>query len=194
MAGHRRLIRRRAGRQLGTPKKADLEALWKRNVELRKKALSNKLSPQEFQSLPPQLRLPVKLHGFERPQGLRGPALVQWVMLLGGIWRDKRFDDFINALLEHGIVKPYTHEFDPDRQGPELDMSNEFMRIKCLEEVRARYEQVGSWRRASEEIAAEWGLPGNSLGANSLDAVARGLRDQLRSPKKPSSDQLRSKK
>src|SRR5262249_24788589 len=111
----------------GAPK--DLEALWRRHRAIRKKARGGKLvreelkhlppevrhrplSPQEFRSLPPQLRLPLKLHGFGRPQGLRGPALVQWVMLLGGICRDKRFDDFINALFEHGIVDSRIYEID----------------------------------------------------------------------------------
>src|SRR5262249_46788535 len=140
MAGHRRLIRRGGGRRLGT--RTDLEALWKRNIELRKKALSNKLSPQELKSLPPQLRLPVKLHGFGRPQGLRGPALVQWVMLLGGICKDKRFDDFINALFEHGIVDSHIYEKIDDHRTHQFLPNWQYQQTRCLEEVRARYKQV----------------------------------------------------
>jgi hypothetical protein len=162
----------------------DVEALWRHNKNLRKKALSNKLSPQEFQSLPPQLRLPIKLHGFGRPKGLRGPALVQWVMLLGGICRDKRFDDFLNALFEHGIVDsriyeiddPRTHQFLPNWQ--EVDRDNEYQQTRCLEEVRARMKQGKSKRQACREVAAEWAL------GNSLEAGWKGLSDQLRPPKK----------
>jgi hypothetical protein len=163
----------------GNPK--DLEVLWECNRKVRKKALGGELSPQELKSLPPKLRLPPKLHGLGRRKDLRGPALVEYLMLQGGIWRDKRFDDCINALLEHEMVDPHTHEF-TDRQGPEVDRDNEYHQARCLEEVRARTEQCGSERRASLEIAAEWGLPGNSL-----DAVAKRLRDQLRASKKRTS-------
>jgi|SRR5262249_30011879 len=174
MAGHRRLIRRGAGRRLGTPKD-DLEALWRRNMELRKKAF--KLSPQEFQSLPPQLRLPHKLHGFPRPKRLRGPGLVQWAMLLAGIYGDKRFDDFINALFEHGIVDcriyeigdPRTHQFLPNWQ--QVDRDNKYQQTRGLEEVRARMGQGKSKRQACREIAAEWAL-GNSLEAG-VEVVKR---------------------
>jgi hypothetical protein len=51
----------------GAPKD-DLEALWERNRMLREKALGGKLSSQEVQSLPPQLRWPVKLHGLNGPK------------------------------------------------------------------------------------------------------------------------------
>jgi len=154
-----------------------LRALWTRNRELRKKALSNKLSPQEFQNLPPQLRWPDKLHGFGRPKELRGPALVKWLMLLGGIWRDPRFDDCINAFLEHGIIKPYTHEF-TGQQEPEIDQVNEYRQARCLEEVRALIEQGMDVRPACRKVAANWALGG------SLDAGEQQLRDRLR-PKKP---------
>jgi len=158
---------------MGGTSKDDLEALWKRNVELRKKALSNKLSPQEFQSLPPQLRSPHKLYGPRRPQGLRGPALVEWAMFLGEICQDKRFYDFINALLEHGIVEPAlledrtvnprTHEF-TNWQGPEIDRDNEYQQERRLEEVRALIEQGMDVRPACRKVAAEWAL-GTSLTA-----------------------------
>jgi hypothetical protein len=163
----------------GTPK--DLEALWQRNKAMRKKALSGELSPQELQSLPPQLRLPPKLRGFGRRKDLRGPALVEYLMLQGGIWRDKRFDDCINALLEHEMIDPHTHEF-TDRQGPEVDRDNEYQQARCLAEVRAQIKQVGSVRQAAMVVAAEWGLPGNSF-----VAVAQRLRDQLRLSKKRAS-------
>jgi hypothetical protein len=204
MAAQRRSSARPGAGRRGTPKD-DLEALWGRNKAIRKKAMGKKLSREEFQSLPPplqhqrplspqeyqsipsQLRFPPKAYGFERSEGLRGPVLVQYLMLLEVTWRDKRFGDCINALLEHEIVNPgevrttidpRTYEF-TDRQGPEIDSSNEYMEAKCLEEVRARIERCGSERQASRQIAAEWGLPGNSL-----DAVAKGLRDKLRALKK----------
>jgi hypothetical protein len=152
-----------------TPK--DLVALWGRNNELHEKALAGKLSPPEFRSLPPQLRLPVKQRGWGRPRkGLHGPPLVEWLMCLGGIWQDTRFDDCINAMFEHGIVDPDTHEI-TDRKGPEVDRSNEYMRAKCLEEFRVRHEQIGSRLRASLEVAAEWAL------GRSLEAGAKWLRD-----------------
>jgi hypothetical protein len=195
MAAPRPPTRRGAGRRPGPPKD-DLKAIWERNKAIRKRTSGTKLSPRELQSLPPhirhlrplspreyqslspQLRGPAQLHGYARPKGLRGPALVQWLMLLGGTWQDKRFHDCINALLEHGIVEPYTHKF-TDRQGPLIDNSNEYLQSRCLAEVRARTEQCGSERQASRQIAAEWGLPGNSL-----EAVAKRLRDQLRPSKK----------
>jgi len=154
----------------------DLEAIWKRNKELRKKALSGKLSPQDFRSLPPQLRWPDKLHGFPRPEGLRGPPLVQWLMLLGEIWRDKRFDDCINAFLEHGIVKPYNHEFVPDKLRLELDSYNEHQKSERLAQVRALIEQGMDVRPACRKVAAEWAL------GVSLTAGEQQLRDQLRPP------------
>jgi hypothetical protein len=151
----------------------DLEARWERNKKLRKKAVSNELSPEELQSLPSQLRLPVKLRGFARPKTLRGPALVKWLRIQGGVWQDKRFDDFINALFEHGIVDPHTYEF-TDRQGPGIDQSNEYQQARCLAEVRARIRPGTSTLRACQEVAAEWAL------GNSLEAGAKQLSDQLR--------------
>jgi hypothetical protein len=177
----------------GAPKYLEaLEALWWRSRGMRKKALGGELvqkelehlppelrdrplSLEEYQSLPPQLRLPVELHGFRRPKELRGPALIKWLMLLDGIWQDRRFGNCINAFLEHGIVDPHTHEF-ITRQGPELDRDNEYQQTKCLEEVRARIQQGKSELRSSLEVAAEWGLLGKG---GSLDAVAKGLRDRL---------------
>jgi hypothetical protein len=157
-----------------TPK--TLAALWKRNSELREKAIAGKLSPSEFRSLPPQLRLPVKLRGWPRPpKGLHGPAVVEWLRGLGAVWQDTRFDDCINALFEHGIVDAGTPEragtYKISRQNPEVDRSNEYMRAKCLEEFRARHEQIGSQLRASLEVAAEWAL------GRSLEAGAKWLRD-----------------
>lgn len=161
----------------GTPK--NLKALWDDNKKVRKAALSNKLSPQALQGLPPQLRGPIKLYGFKRPKELRGPTLVEYLMLLAGIWRDKRFGDCINALYDHGIVNPHTHEFVPDQQGPEIDRSNKYQQTRCLAEVRARIKQGKSARRACQEVAAEWALPGNSF-----EAAVQRLRDQLQSSKK----------
>jgi hypothetical protein len=54
----------------------ELEARWERNKAARKAALRKDASPKFLQSLPPQLRTPVKAHGFARPKGLRGPDLV----------------------------------------------------------------------------------------------------------------------
>ena len=97
----------------------DLEALWDRNKALRKAALRKDASPKFIQSLPPELRTNVKVHGFARPKGLRGPVLVNYLMLLGvGFWGEERFDDCINALLQHEIVAPRTFEF-TKKQFPE---------------------------------------------------------------------------
>jgi hypothetical protein len=161
----------------GAPKD-DLEALWERNRMLREKALGGKLSSQEVQSLPLQLRWPVKLHGFERPKGLRGPALVKWLTFQGGIWQDKRFGDLIDALYEHGLVDLDTHEFTDQQGPPELDTDNEYQQARCLEEVRARIGPDKSKRQACREVAAEWAL------GNSHEAGWRWLSDQLRPPKK----------
>src|SRR5262245_42334046 len=94
------------------PKNKDLEALWRRNIPKRK-AVLRKLAepalcedglPELLQSFPPQLRNPVKVDGLAQPKGLRGPILVNYLISLAMFWRDKRFDDCIAALLEHGIV------------------------------------------------------------------------------------------
>jgi len=180
----------------------EAEELWECNKAMRKKALAlggkllqeeekhlppegrGELSAEEYQrflqSLPPQLRLPVELHGFGRPQGVRAPSLIKWLMLLDGIWQDRRFGDCINAFLAHGIIDPHTNSF-TDRQPPELDRDNKYLQAKCLEELRARIQQVRSKRRASLEIAAKWGLLGKG---GTLDAVAKGLRDKLRALRK----------
>ena len=159
---------------MGGTSKGVLEALWRRSRAIRKKALGRKLSkqelqslppqlqypgelsPQDFQSLPPQLRWPDKLHGFPRPKGLRGPALVQWVMFLAGYCGDKRFDDFINALLEHKIIEAGTHGFIPG-PGPEIDRANEYQQARCLEEVHAQIKQGMDVRPACRKVAAEIG-------------------------------------
>jgi hypothetical protein len=126
----------------GAPKYLEaLEALWWRSRGMRKKALGGELvqkelehlppelrdrplSLEEYQSLPPQLRLPVELHGFRRPKELRGPALIKWLMLLDGIWQDRRFGNCINAFLEHGIVDPHTHEFITDKDPNSIGITN----------------------------------------------------------------------
>src|SRR5262245_29222457 len=95
-----------------TPKDKDMEALWRRNIAEREAvlrrladpALRKDVSPELLQSFPPQLRNPVKVDGLAKPKGLRGPILVNCLILLAMFYRDKRFDDCIAALLEHGIV------------------------------------------------------------------------------------------
>ena len=59
----------------GTPK--NLKALWDDNKKVRKAALSNKLSPQALQGLPPQLRGPIKLYGFSDPKNCADPP--SWI-------------------------------------------------------------------------------------------------------------------
>src|SRR5215510_2568146 len=95
-----------------------LDALWRRNIAERKAvlrkladpALRKDLSPKLLQSLPPHLRNPVKVHGLARPKELRGSVLVNYLISLAIFWQDKRFDDCVAALLEHGIVKLHTHQ------------------------------------------------------------------------------------
>jgi hypothetical protein len=121
----------------------DLEKLWRQN----------------------RGRLQRTFHSY-RPKGVRGPALVKWLMLLGGIWQDRRFDDCINALLEHGIVKPYSHEFIDPQDADEL--------ARCVAEVRARVAHGESRRQACLEVAAKYGLRGNSL-----ESAAQRLRERV---------------
>ena len=165
----------------------DLEALWRRNIAERKAvlrkladpALCKDLSPKLLQSLPPQLRNPVKVRGFARPKGLRGPVLVNYLILLGAvIWGETRFDDCISALLEHGIVEPWTFEFTAKQFPAAVARHNEYYQAQCLAEVRAREERCGSERQACREVAAEWGWPGNSF-----NAAAQQLRDHYRRSK-----------
>jgi hypothetical protein len=156
----------------------ELEALWERNKAKRKEALRKDASPKLLQSLPPQLRNPVKVHGLARPKGLRGRVLVNYLISLAIFWQDKRFDDCINALLQHGIVKPFTFEF-TGKPWPAVVRHNEYYLAKCLAEVRAQVERCGSERQACREVAAEWAWPGNSL-----NAAAQQLRGLYRISKK----------
>jgi hypothetical protein len=166
------------------------EALWRHNRATRKRVLTRsgllKLSPQQLQRLPAQLRRPDKVHGFVRPKGLRGSTVFQYLLQLSLVWRDERFDDCISALFEHGIIEARTHtnkqgkkvvtyKFS-NRQGLYVDRNNENQQAECLAEVRRRIQRGNSERQACAEVAAEWGLPGNSFTA----AVQR-LRDLLRS-------------
>jgi hypothetical protein len=168
----------------------ELEELWERNKALRKAALRRDASPKLLQSLPLHLRTPVKVHGFARPKGLRASDLVEYLMLLGvGFWGEKRFDDCINALLQHGIVKAAarrgrprrrpTFEFTKKQFPAAAERHNEYYQTKCLAEIRAREVRCGFERQACREVAAEWGWPGNSL-----NAAAQQLRDHYRRSKK----------
>ena len=161
----------------GTSRQKALEALWERNRAVRKE-LSD-LPPasrmKELQGLPVELRRPYKLHGAPRPKGLRGPALFEFLRQQSNVWRDKRFDDCINALFEHEIVDGNSLEF-TDKQGPELDSYNQRQVSDCLIEVRLRIKQGMSERQACTEVAAERGLPGNSL-----TAASQRLRDLRKS-------------
>jgi hypothetical protein len=149
----------------GASRQKELEALWERNRAVRKELCD--LPPagtKVLQSLPAELLRPYKLHGFPRPKGLRGPALFKCLVQLSIVYRDKRFDDCINAVLEHGIVDSDSCEF-TDKQGPELDSYNQRQVDECLAEVRSRVKQGVSERQACREVAADWGLPGNSFAA-----------------------------
>jgi hypothetical protein len=179
----------------------EAETLWERNKAIRKRFLSQELtaqelqrlppelrgelSPQAFQSVPSQLRLPVEVRGLAPLKGLRAETLFQYLLRLSVVFpEDKRFTDFLSALFEHEIIVPNpeksvvirgkrvvktTHRFSRKQR---LEY-NEHSQSKLLAELRARKE-VRSELRASKEIAAEWGLPNNSL-----DAAAKGLRDKL---------------
>jgi hypothetical protein len=160
----------------------DLEALWRRNTAKRKEVLDQlaerKLSPELLQSLPPHLREPVKLRAAP-PKELRGPVLVNYLISLGAaIWGETRFDDCIQALLQHRLVKPRTFEF-TQNPWPAVLRHNASYLAKCLAEVRAREQRCGSERQACREVAAEWGWPGNSF-----NAAAQRLRDHYRRSKK----------
>ena len=176
----------------GISRQKELETLWRHNRAKRKKVLTRseslKLSPQQLQSVPAQLRRPDKVHGFVRPKGLRGSTVFQYLLQLALVWRDKRFDDCISALFEHGIIETrtytnkqgkevVTYEFS-NRQGLYADRYNEDQQAECLAEVHARIKRGKSERQACAEVAAEWGLPGNSFMAS-----AQRLRDLLRSSK-----------
>src|SRR5215831_19700842 len=150
----------------------ELEALWRHNRATRKRVLTRsewlKLSPQQLQRIPAQLRSPDKVHGFVRPKGLRGSTVFQYLLQLSVVWRDKRFDDCISALLEHGIIEIRRHtneegkevvsyEFS-NRQGLYADRYNENRQAECLAEVHARIKRGKSERQACGEVAAEWAL------------------------------------
>jgi hypothetical protein len=168
----------------GISRQKELEVLWRHNRATRKKILTGsewlKLSPQQLQRIPAQLRYPDKVHGFVRPKGLRASTVFQFLLLLSTVWMDKRFDDCISALLEHGIIEKNKQgkEVFSNRQGLYADRYNENWQAECLAEVQARIKRVKSERQACREVAAEWGFPGNSFTA----AVQR-LRDLFRSSK-----------
>src|SRR5262245_23830437 len=86
----------------GISRQKELEALWRHNRATRKKVLTRsellKLSLQQLQKVPAQLRRPDKVHGIVRPKGLRGSAVFQYLLQLSVVWRDERFDHCISAL------------------------------------------------------------------------------------------------
>jgi hypothetical protein len=173
-------------------KAKELEELWKRNKKQREKLLDPEASFEDpkalfefIQSLPPQLKvpvkvgnLPVKVAGSKRPKELRGPPLVTFLLAQGLIWGDERFNVCVNALFEHEIVDPSTHDF-TGKQGPGEKRHNEYYQAKCLAEVDARIKQCGSERQACDEVAAEWAWPGTSF-----KAAAQQLRELYRASKK----------
>jgi hypothetical protein len=89
-------------------------------------------------------------------------------------YRDKRFADWINALLEHGIVDGDSFEF-TDTQGPEVDSYNQRQVSELLAKVCSRMKQGVSERQACGEVAADCGLP-----ANSFPAAIEQLRHRRR--------------
>jgi hypothetical protein len=164
----------------------ELEARWERNRAARKWAVSKKLwdlPPEErmraLQSVPDKLRRPYKIHGAMRPKNLRGPVLIEYLMMLGITWNDRRFDNCINALYEHGIVNsqignPQPHEF-TNRQGPEADAFNRWQQNECLAEISSLMKRGMEEKTACAKVAAEWGLP-----ANSFEAAVEQLRYLIR--------------
>jgi hypothetical protein len=136
---------------------------WSRNKKLRAKARRLDISPTERQDIPPHLRAPEKSYGFLRVGGLRGPAVVQWLMLMDGFYPHRRcYLECINAMHEDGVINS-KHEF--ISEGPLVDRERECLLAKRLEEVQAlvtmkRYSQ---WQ-ACTEVAANWAL-GKSLEA-----------------------------
>src|SRR5262245_40162721 len=174
----------------GISRQKELDALWWRNRAEREKLLKKgellKLSPQQLQRIPAPLRLPDKVHGFVRPKGLRASTVFQFLLQLSVVWRDTRFDDCISALLQHRIIEIRRHtnkqgkevviyEFS-NRQGLYANRYNENQQAECLAEVQARIKQGKSERQACAEVAAEWGVAGNSF-----TAAAQRLRDLFRS-------------
>jgi hypothetical protein len=143
-----------------TPRQKKLEARWWRSQKKRKAD-----------------GRPKAMLGFERPQGLRGPALVEYLVLLSSYWRDKRFADCISALLEHGIVEPDTHKF-TNAKSPEIDRYNQQQDVECLAQVRHRIRTGESKNRACEEVAADRGF------GNSFDAAVKHLKDLLEQSRK----------
>jgi len=157
----------------------ELEELWERNAAIRQKAQRGELSPQAFQSMPSQLRFPVEIRGLAPLEGLRAEILFQYLLRLSVVFpEDKRFGDCLSALFDHEIIVSHrgktaavsTHRFSRKQR---LEY-NEQSQSKLLVEVRARMKDGKSPRRACLEVAAAWGIPGNSL-----VAAAQRLKDLL---------------
>ncbi len=115
---------------------------------------------------------PEALLSFKRPKGLRGPMLVEYLTVLASVWRDRRFSDCIDALLEHELVEPDTHKF-TNAQSPEMDRYNRQEDRECLAQVRDRARTGESINRACEEVAAAHGF------GNSFNAAVDHLKDLL---------------
>jgi hypothetical protein len=148
-----------------------LYRLWEKNKKLRKKAQRLDISPQSRQAIPPRLRSPEKGYGFIRAKGLRGSALLDWLIRLDGIYQDNRVLDFINFLHEKNIVDS-DHNF-TDRQGPLVDLTNEHLWTQRLAEVRDLIAQGKTEWQACGRIAADWAL------GKTLEAGARQLYERL---------------
>lgn|SRR5262249_20721672 len=144
---------------------------WENNKKLRKKAQRLDISPEARQAIPPRLRSPEKGYGFIRAKGLRGPALLDWLIRLDGIYRDNRVLDFISFLHEQKIVDN-NHNF-TDRQGPLVDLTNKHLWTQRLAEVRGLIAQGKTKWQACGRVAADWAL------GETLEAGARQLYERL---------------
>ena len=142
-----------------TPSRKELQKRWERSQEKRKAD-----------------GRPKALLSFNVPT-TAGPKLIEYLMLLSSVWRDKRFGDCISAFLEHGIVEPGTHRF-TNAQSPEMDRYNQQQDVECLAQVRQRVRAGKSKNRACEEVAANHGF------GNSFDAAVKRLKDLLEQSKK----------
>jgi hypothetical protein len=129
----------------------ELEAIWRRNEKVRRRLKGSR----------PHRR------------GLRGPDLVGELIGLAGLTYDHRFDDCINALFEHQIVNPLSHEF-TDGTGPLLKQRYQIEDDECVAQIRARMKDgVSEWRACSEVAAA------SGRGAANFRAAAEQLKRTL---------------
>jgi len=123
---------------------AELERLWRQNRK------------GEFAQLfefPPDAKL-------QRPKTLRGPDLVNELLRLRAITKDKRFEDAIRALIEHRIVG---RNFNFTRLDLLSDERIERGACAAIHQVKSLSRM--SLRRACADLAAHLGWPATSFAA-----------------------------